>query len=777
VTDGSPSPSQEPVKINTNVPQTARIYDYWLGGKDNYPVDRAAGDQFREIFPEIVDAARASRGFLTRAVRFLAGEAGIRQFLDVGTGLPTVDNTHEVAQRIAPESRIVYVDNDPLVLTHARALLTSTPQGATDYVHADLRDPDKVLQEAARMLDFSQPIAIMLMGILGHIADDDEAHRIVNRLLDAVPSGSYLVIAHSTKEVHGEAMEEAMRRWDEDGLFQLTLRSRGQLARFFDRLELLEPGVVSCSRWRPDPADAEPAEVSEFCAVGRKGSPRDNLDVLGSASLGVYQPLPMPHGRTRPAPPPLAVQQGALPSDLMEQARARHSAAEVLVLPREAEAHLQHGDPTVAIYNDSDMVVVQTLRRAGVRVDFLAEHRRVVSQFSAAAWIDFAVQVGAEVVAATVTAIAGYLTGLIRKARQSGTQPQLDLLLGKPDGTFLRATGTDTDAVLKAFFGGLATSADDPAVREQLLQLAAGVHPSIALADEEIGRRSTRVFLSYAFEDSFDARRVARSLREADFNVWLDEWHLTPGEDLEEATSKAIRSRDKLVVLLSPHSVASSRVRSEFERVLFRAHLDRRGIDIIPALLAPCDVPEDLRSRGIVDLTQDNAAGLAQLIERLHYSYAIDFRLLDGNAFNQLVADLLQRLGFVVESEWRPRPDRGVDLRATYQHSDPLGAVQETIYLVESKLYPRERASVWGIRQLAKYLLDAPQNMRGLLVTSGLLTSEAREFLEEAGISVMERLSVLDGIALRRLLVQHPDLIDRYFPGSHGPTGSGGSDS
>jgi O-methyltransferase involved in polyketide biosynthesis len=777
VTDGSPSPSQEPVKINTNVAHPARVYDYWLGGKDNYPVDRQAGDQILEAFPAIVEDARASRAFLARAVRYLAGEAGIRQFLDIGTGLPTANNTHEVAQRVAPESRIVYVGNDPIVLPLARALLRSTPEGATSYIAADLREPDTIVQAATNTLDFSQPVALMMLGILNHIIDDDEAHAVVNRLLDAMPSGSYLVIGHPTKEVHGEATDEAMRLWNELGGTPIVARSRQELARFFDRLELLEPGVVSCSRWRPDPADAEPAEVSEFCAVGRKGSPRDDLDVPESARPGVYQPLPMPHGRTRPAPPPLAVQQGALPSDLMEQTRARHSEAEVLVLPREAEAHLQDGDPTVAIYNDSDMAVVQTLRRAGVRVDFLAEHRRVVSQFSAAAWIDLAVQVGAEVVAATVTAIAGYLTGLIRKARQSGTQPQLDLLLGKPDGTFLRATGTDTEAVLKAFYTSLATSVDDPAARELLFQLAAGAHPSIALADEEIGRRLTWVFLSYAFEDSFDARRVARSLGEADFNVWSDEWHLTPGEDLERAISEAIRSNDKLVVLLSPHSVASPFVRSEIEQVLFRTHLDRRGIDIIPALLAPCDVPEDLRSRGIVDLTQGNAAGLGQLIERLRYSYAIDFRLLDGNAFNQLVVDLLQRLGFVVESEWRPRPDSGVDLRATYQHTDPLGAVQETIYLVESKLYPRERASVLGIRQLAKYLLDAPQNLRGLLVTNGLLTSEAREFLEEAGLPVMERLSVLDGIALRRLLVQHPDLIDRYFPGGHEPTGSGGSDS
>ena len=168
---------QEP-KFDSSVPQTARIWNYWLGGKDNYPADRQVGDQILEAFPEIVENARASRAFLVRAVRYLAGEAGIRQFLDIGTGLPTANNTHEVAQAVAPECRIAYVDNDPVVLTHARALLTSTPEGATAYIDADLRDPEKIVQEAARTLDFTQPIAIMLMGILGHIADDDEARSI-----------------------------------------------------------------------------------------------------------------------------------------------------------------------------------------------------------------------------------------------------------------------------------------------------------------------------------------------------------------------------------------------------------------------------------------------------------------------------------------------------------------------------------------------------------------------------------------------------------------------
>jgi O-methyltransferase involved in polyketide biosynthesis len=265
VTDSSP-------QIDTSVPHSARVWNYWLGGKDNYPVDRAAGDQFREIFPEIVDAARASRGFLSRAVRFLAGEAGIRQFLDVGTGLPTVDNTHEVAQRIAPESRIVYVDNDPLVLTHARALLTSTPQGVTAYIDADLRDPDKILAAATQTLDFSQPVALMLMGILGHVGDHDEARSIVKRLLDPLPSGSYLALNDGTNII-SQAFAQAQQRYNESGALPYHLRSPEQIAGFFDGLELVEPGLVSVPRWRPDLADAGgdlPAEVDAFGGVGRK---------------------------------------------------------------------------------------------------------------------------------------------------------------------------------------------------------------------------------------------------------------------------------------------------------------------------------------------------------------------------------------------------------------------------------------------------------------------------------------------------------------------------
>ena len=193
--------------IDTTVPHSARIWNYWLGGKDNYEVDRMAGDQFSAIYPGIVDIARADRAFLGRVIRYVAGEAGVRQFLDVGTGLPTAANTHQVAQDVAPESRIVYVDNDPLVLAHARALLTSSPEGSTSYVDADMHDADKVLREAAQWLDLTKPVALTFMGVLGHIVDHDEARSIVAGLLDGLPSGSYLSINDSVNT--SAALEEA----------------------------------------------------------------------------------------------------------------------------------------------------------------------------------------------------------------------------------------------------------------------------------------------------------------------------------------------------------------------------------------------------------------------------------------------------------------------------------------------------------------------------------------------------------------------------------------
>jgi S-adenosyl methyltransferase len=257
--------------IDTTVVHSARFWNYLLGGRDNYSVDRQAAEEILAFIPSLRDTVRAERTFLIRAVQYLVERAGIRQFLDIGTGLPTANNTHEVAQVTAPESRIVYVDNDPLVLAHARALLTSTPEGATDYLHVDVRDPEAILRQAARTLDFTQPVGLMLLGILNFVTDTDEAHAIVDRLLTALPSGSYLVVSHPTAEVDGEAMEQAMRHWNESGAAPIVSRTPQQLIDFFDGLELLEPGVVSCSRWRPnDNLFGVPAEVFHFCGVGRK---------------------------------------------------------------------------------------------------------------------------------------------------------------------------------------------------------------------------------------------------------------------------------------------------------------------------------------------------------------------------------------------------------------------------------------------------------------------------------------------------------------------------
>jgi S-adenosyl methyltransferase len=258
-------------KINTTVSHSARIWNYWLGGKDNYPVDREMGDKILAYVPELVRSARADRSFLARAVRFLAEEQGIRQFLDIGTGLPTVDNTHEVAQRFAPECRIVYVDNDPLVLVHARALLTSTAEGACDYIEADLREPGKILEQAAETLDFTQPVAIMMLGILNFVVDTAEARAILRQLLAGVPSGSYISISHPTTEVDAEPAAVALEFWNSSGAAPMCLRSRDELRVFFEGTELVEPGVVSCSRWRPDLTEAgEVVDVMHFSGVARK---------------------------------------------------------------------------------------------------------------------------------------------------------------------------------------------------------------------------------------------------------------------------------------------------------------------------------------------------------------------------------------------------------------------------------------------------------------------------------------------------------------------------
>ncbi|SNT14484.1 S-adenosyl methyltransferase [Actinomadura meyerae] len=259
-------------KIDQVSPHFARIFDYWLSGKDNYGIDQEVGDAVSAVLPEAVDAALHNRAFLCRAVHYLAAEAGIRQFLDIGCGMPGEDNTHEVAQRIIPQARVVYVDNDPLVLAHARALLTSSPEGSCDHVDADARDAARILTEASRTLDLGQPIAVMMLGVLNHLDDLDEAWAAVQQLLALLAPGSHLVITHPTAELHGDRVHQAMRLAMDLGCGPIVARSLDEIASFFVGLEVLEPGVVPCSRWRPDPWVDAPA-VLQYCGVARKAAP------------------------------------------------------------------------------------------------------------------------------------------------------------------------------------------------------------------------------------------------------------------------------------------------------------------------------------------------------------------------------------------------------------------------------------------------------------------------------------------------------------------------
>jgi len=256
--------------IDTSIAHPARVYDYWLGGKDNYAADRSAAEAIIAVRPAIVRDIRANRDFMRRAVAHLAAQ-GVRQFLDIGTGIPTQPNLHEVVQGIAPDARIVYADNDPIVLAHARALLVSTPEGETSYVQGDLRDPGMILQEAARTLDFGQPTAVTLVSVLQLISDEEDPYGIVARLMGAVAPGSYLVISHPASDILAELVAEIARRYNESVITPVTLRAFGQVARFFDGLELVDPGIVQCHRWHPRPGDAvDGHEVAGWGAVGRK---------------------------------------------------------------------------------------------------------------------------------------------------------------------------------------------------------------------------------------------------------------------------------------------------------------------------------------------------------------------------------------------------------------------------------------------------------------------------------------------------------------------------
>jgi S-adenosyl methyltransferase len=266
----APPPADRPAEIDTAVAHPARVYDYWLGGKDNFAADREAGDRVLAVTPGLRERVLANRAFLVRAVRYLAAEAGIRQFLDIGTGIPAANNTHEVAQQAAPGSRIVYVDNDPIVLSHARALLAGGPEGSIQYIDGDVRDVDSVIRAAGRTLDFTRPAALLLLGILHLIQDAEAPYEIVGRLLDAMPSGSYLALSHPASDIHpGQA--EAQRRYNERVSTPQTLRTRGQVARFFDGLALVPPGVVYVHTWRPEPGDIVPPDgVSAYGGVARK---------------------------------------------------------------------------------------------------------------------------------------------------------------------------------------------------------------------------------------------------------------------------------------------------------------------------------------------------------------------------------------------------------------------------------------------------------------------------------------------------------------------------
>jgi len=267
----SASSGGEPDAFDTSVAHIARVYNFWLGGRDNYAADREAAEQVINAYPTILASVRAQRAFLGRAVRYLVTEAGIRQFLDIGTGLPSADNTHEVAQRAAPESRVVYVDSDPIVLAHARALLTSSPQGATHYVDADLRDTGKVCEQAAEILDFGAPLAILLIGVLHCVPDADDPAGIVAALAGAMPPGSYLAIAHPASDIHTSQVSTAANRINPLMAEPVTLRTHDRVGRFFAGLDLIEPGLVQLHRWRPGPGGPVPdGDIANYGGIGRQ---------------------------------------------------------------------------------------------------------------------------------------------------------------------------------------------------------------------------------------------------------------------------------------------------------------------------------------------------------------------------------------------------------------------------------------------------------------------------------------------------------------------------
>ena len=264
-------PAAATLGFDTSVAHPARIWDYFLGGKDNFASDRAAAQDVLEVMPTMAMVARAGRAFLAAAVHYLATSGGVSQFLDIGTGLPTANNTHEVAQRASQQARIVYVNNDPIVLTHARALLTSGPEGKTAYVDADIRDTDRILGEAARTLDFSQPVAVMLLAVLHFVPDADDPYKITSRVMEALPSGSFLALSHASSDIETGVVAAGTERYNQRSAVALTPRTRAQVTRFLDGLEIVNPGVVPLGHWHPGPLQQfDSPGLPTYCAVGRK---------------------------------------------------------------------------------------------------------------------------------------------------------------------------------------------------------------------------------------------------------------------------------------------------------------------------------------------------------------------------------------------------------------------------------------------------------------------------------------------------------------------------
>jgi O-methyltransferase involved in polyketide biosynthesis len=247
----TPQDTDRDTRFDTSVPHPARVYDYWLSGKDHFPADRKAAEEVIRLRPQVVAGARANRAFLARVVRYLAADCGVRQFLDLGTGLPCPDNTHEIAQQVAADSRTVYVDNDPIVLTHARALLTSTPPGSCDYIDADLRDTDIILAHAAGTLDLAQPVAVLLLAVLHFIPDGDDPTAIVARLASALAPGSFIALSHLTADFAPEQVTAAATAYNTQASVAVTPRTHAQVSGLFGGLPLVAPGVVPVTQWRP----------------------------------------------------------------------------------------------------------------------------------------------------------------------------------------------------------------------------------------------------------------------------------------------------------------------------------------------------------------------------------------------------------------------------------------------------------------------------------------------------------------------------------------------